>query len=384
MIKQFVMAFAFFWASFDAISIELNDWKKIEAGAVGQQVYFHAWGGNQEINRYIQWTKKELQRRYRVTLHHVKLTDVSETTSRLIAEKTVGKEKGGTVDLVWINGENFRSLKKNKMLFGPFVDALPNWKYVDTSLPVFTDFSEPTDGLEAPWGIGQWVFIFDTKKTPNPPRSFAEVLKYAKKHPHRLTYPRPPEFHGTAFLKSLLIELTNNDPRLQKPMSKADYDALTPSLWAYLDVFHSLAWREGKQFPSGTAETLQLLDDGQIDLGISFNPNAVYAAQAAGNLAESTEAYAMEQGALSNVHFLTVPWNANAKAGALVAINFLLSPEAQSRKGNIAIWGDPSVLQKEYLTGSAKNAKVFKSISELHSTWTRAIENEWFKRYGSH
>ena len=149
------------------------------------------------------------------------------------------------------------------------------------------------------------------------------------------------------------------------------------------DEFHTVAWRGGKQFPAGTAETIQLLDDGQIDLAITFNPNAVYSAQANGNLAKSTTAYAMNQGALSNIHFLAIPWNANAKAGAQVAINFLLSPDAQSRKGDLNVWGDPSVLSGEYLTGSAKNTQQFKSIAEPHPSWQSALEKEWLKRYGN-
>ncbi|EDM56733.1 ABC transporter substrate-binding protein, partial [Vibrio parahaemolyticus AQ3810] len=94
-------------------------------------------------------------------------------------------------------------------------------------------------------------------------------------------------------------------------------------------------------------------------------------------------AYAMDAGALSNIHFLAIPWNANASAGAQVAINFLLSPEAQSRKGNLNIWGDPSVLSSQYLTGSAKNTQQFKSIAEPHPSWQSALEKEWLKRYGN-
>lgn len=369
-------------APFGAAAIDVSNWKEIEKKASGQQVYFHAWGGGQEINRYIQWAKKELASRYNITLHHVKVTDISETTTRLIAEKAAGKIQGGSVDLIWINGENFKSLKDKKMLFGPFVEALPNWQYVDKSLPVTVDFSEPTLGLEAPWGLSQLVFIYDKKKQPNPPRSYAEMLKYAKASPHRLTYPRPPDFHGTSFLKSLLIELTNNDPRLQQAVA-TDYDAVTKPLWNYLDEFHRVSWRGGKQFASGTAESLQLLDDGQTDLAVTFNPNAVYVAHVSGNLAETTDVYAMDYGALSNIHFLALPWNANAKAGALVAINFLLSPEAQSRKGDVAIWGDPSVLKKEHLSGRAKENTAFNSLQEPHPSWTNAIEKEWLQRYGS-
>ncbi|MBR9874955.1 MAG: ABC transporter substrate-binding protein [Vibrionaceae bacterium] len=360
-----------------------EDWQAIEKQADGQSVYFHAWGGSQEINRYIQWAGKELKSRYNVTLNHVKVTDISETTTRLIAEKAAGKNTGGSVDMVWINGENFKSMKDNQLLYGPFVGALPNWQYVDRTLPVDVDFSEPTDGLEAPWGVGQLVFIHDTENLNNPPHSFAEMLSYANAFPNRLTYPRPPEFHGTSFIKALLIELTNNEPALQKPVNAETFEQVTQPLWQYLDKFHKVAWRGGQQFPAGTAETLQLLDDGQIDLAITFNPNAVFSAQSSGTLAETTKAYAMDAGALSNIHFLAIPWNANASAGAQVAINFLLSPEAQSRKGDINVWGDPSVLSSEYLTGTAKNTQQFKSIDEPHPSWQNALEQEWLKRYGN-
>lgn len=359
-----------------------DTWKEIEQKAKGQTVYFHAWGGSQEINNYLRWADKELQRTYGVTLKHVKVGDIAESTSRLLAEKTAGKNDGGSVDMVWINGENFKSMKNNQLLFGPFAETLPSWEFINKTLPVDSDFSEPTLGLEAPWGVGQLVFIHDRQTLNNPPQSFAELLSYSKAFPNRITYPKPPEFHGTSFLKALLIELTNNNPQLMKPVEQANFAEVTQPLWMYLDELHQTAWRKGKQFPSGTAQSLQLLDDGQIDLAVTFNPNEVFSAQASGKLADTTQTYAMEAGALSNIHFLAIPWNASAKEGAQVAINFLLSPEAQSRKGDLSVWGDPSVLSSQYLTGSAKNTKLFKSLAEPHPSWQLALEKEWLVRYG--
>ncbi|PKF76696.1 ABC transporter substrate-binding protein [Vibrio sp. vnigr-6D03] len=359
-----------------------EQWKDIELKARGQTVFFHAWGGSQQINNYLRWADKELQRRYGVELKHVKVTDIAETSSRLLAEKTAGKNSDGSVDMVWINGENFKSMKTNELLHGPFVEGLPSWQYVDKSLPVDSDFSEPTLGLEAPWGVGQLVFIHDSKKLNNPPATFTELLSYAQAYPNRISYPKPPQFHGTSFLKALLIELTNNDSRLMKPVSDAEFAQITQPLWAYLDKLHPNSWKQGKQFPSGSQQTMQLLDDSQLDLAITFNPNAVFSAQADGTLSESTKAYAMDSGALSNIHFLAIPWNARAKEGAKVAINFLLSPEAQSRKGDLEIWGDPAVLESKHLTGSAKNTKLFKSVAEPHPSWQIALEQEWLKRYG--
>lgn len=368
---------------FTLSSVAAQDWQNIEMKARGQTVYFHAWGGSQQINNYLRWTGENLKRSYGIEFVHVKVSDIAETSARLLAEKTAGKHSNGSVDMVWINGENFKSMKNNKLLFGPFTQALPSWQYVNTELPVDSDFSEPTLGLEAPWGVGQLVFIHDEKKLNNPPKSFVELLNYSQAFPGRISYPKPPAFHGTSVLKALLIELTNNDASLMKPVNDADFGLVTKPLWTYLDTLHPTMWNQGKQFPANGSQSIQLLDDNQIDLAITFNPNEVFSAQADGTLAETTKSYAMDGGALSNIHFLAIPWNATAKEGAQVAINFLLSPEAQSRKGDLAIWGDPSVLKSEHLTGSAKNTKLFKSVAEPHPSWQTALEKEWLKRYGN-
>ncbi|MCW8327741.1 ABC transporter substrate-binding protein [Photobacterium sp. SDRW27] len=365
-----------------------SNWQQTVEKAQGQTVYFNAWGGSQEINDYLRWASRQLQAQYGVTLTHVKVADIAETTQRLLAEKTAGKNVGGSVDMVWINGENFRSMKQSGLLYGPFTETLPNWKLVDKTLPIDKDFTEPTNGLEAPWGVGQLVFIHDKKTLNNPPRSFNELLSLAQAFPGKVSYPQPPEFHGSSFLKAALIELTNNREALYQPLDtkaeKAKFDQVTAPLWHYLDQLHPVAWQQGKRFPSGTSETIQLLDDQQLLLAITFNPNAANAAIEHGNLAETAQAYAFNQGALSNIHFLAVPWNASAKEGALVAINFLMSPEAQARKANSSIWGDPSVLSREALaSGGSQGFSLFKSIPEPHPSWLTAIELEWQKRYGS-
>ncbi|GHA36232.1 ABC transporter substrate-binding protein [Photobacterium aphoticum] len=371
-------------------------WAEIEKQAYGQTVYFNAWGGSQEINDYLRWAGRQLKSQYGVNLKHVKVADIAETSQRLLAEKTAGKNSGGSVDLVWINGENFRSMKHSHLLYGPFVENLPNWQYVDKSLPIDRDFTEPTEGLEAPWGVGQLVFIHDTETLKNPPHSFAELLDVAKAHPGKISYPQPPEFHGSSFLKAALLELTDQPEELYKPIDsnteQQRFERVTAPLWAYLDQLHPVAWHKGQRFPSGTSETVQLLDDQQLLLAITFNPNAANAAIEQGNLVETAQTYAFTQGALSNIHFLAIPWNASAKAGALVAINFLLSPEAQARKADATLWGDPSVLTSETLAYTKKHNRdgkgtqgfsLYKAIPEPHPSWLTAIELEWQKRYGS-
>ena len=383
--KRLLLSFALlaspFFSNAEQALVNSFDWPKVEQKAKGQDVYFNAWGGSQEINEYLRWVTRQVKQKYDVNLHHVKVTDISETTTRLLAEKTAGKNANGSVDMVWVNGENFKSMKNSQLLYGPFASSLPNWQKVDSSLPVTNDFSEPTEGLEAPWGVGQLVYIHDQKKLPTPPQSAKQLFDYAKAHPGRITYPKPPQFHGTSFLKALLIELTDDKEALSQPVDEKTFAEVTQPLWQYLDTIQPYLWQQGRQFPTTQPEMLQLLDDNQIDIAITFNPNEVFSAQASGKLATTTKTYAWENGALSNIHFLAIPWNANAKEGALVVINFLLSPEAQSHKGDTDVWGDPSVLQAKYLTGSAQKTMLFPSIAEPHPSWQMALEQAWIERY---
>ncbi len=370
---------------------QAQSWQQVLDKAKGQTVYFNAWGGSQEINEYLKWADKQLQQQYGVTLKQVKVTDIAETTQRLLAEKAANKNQDGSVDMVWINGENFRSMKQHHLLSGPFTQRLPNWKYVDTSLPIDKDFTVPTDGYEAPWGVGQLVFIYDTTKLKQPPQSFKQLLTLAQQNPGKISYPRPPEFHGSSFLKAALLELTTDKQALYQPLSlpaeKALFDKVTAPLWHYLDQLNKVAWRGGKQFPAGTAETVQLLDDQQLLLAITFNPNAALAAIENGNLTDTAKTYAFKAGALTNVHFLAIPWNATAKEGALVAINFLMSPEAQARKADTKIWGDPTILKPQAFKTlpepyKSQSFQLYPAIAEPNPTWLTAIELEWQKRYG--
>ncbi len=177
-------------------------WSAIESKARGQTVYWNAWGGETRINDYIRWASQEAQKQYGIKVQHVKLSDTAEAVTRVLAEKAAGKTDRGSVDLIWINGENFAAMKRHGLLYGPFTGQLPNFRLVDTdSKPTLTDFTVPVDGLEAPWSMAQFVFIYDSVSIPRPPRTPKALLEWAKANPGRFTYPQPPDFLGTTFLK---------------------------------------------------------------------------------------------------------------------------------------------------------------------------------------
>ena len=357
-------------------------WQQTLAEAKGQRVYFNAWGGSPEINAYLGWAGQELERQYGVTLVQVKVDDIAQSVSQLLASKQAGKTSDGPIDLLWVNGENFKALKEQGLLGAPFTQDLPNMALVDTKLPVHEDFTLPVAGLEAPWGIGQLNLMVNGDEVGTPPSSAAELLAWAKAHPGRFTYPKPPQFHGSSFLKQILLELTADPAPLYREASDADFARLTAPLWVWLDQLHLALWRKGKLFPTSAAETRQLLDDGELAMAISFNPGEAQSSVQNGTLPPAVKAVAMAKGALTNSHFLAIPFNTSARAGAKVVANFLLSPAAQARKADPAFWGDPSVLRQDALPGNRQPALRFKAVAEPHPSWQTRLEAAWAERYG--
>ena len=370
-------------------------WAAIESKARGQKVFFNAWGGSERTNSYLQWAASEAGKRFGLQVEHVKLTDTAEAVKRVRGEKVAGKKTGGSVDLIWINGENFLTMKREALLFGPFSESLPNYKWVDVIGKPTTrsDFSEPVDGLEAPWGMAQFTFFADRKRVPKPPRSMAELAAFARANPGRVSYPRPPDFTGTTFLKQALLELNTDRSALYRPVTPEAFAKATASLWPYLAALHPHLWRAGKQFPQTPAAIRQMMADGELMLAMTFNPNEAANEIAAKRQADSVYSWQMTAGTVGNTHFLAIPFNSAAREAAQVFTNFLLSPEAQARKADINVWGDPTVLAVNRLDAADRQQfgdqpqagqvdQPAPVLLEPHGSWVDPLEREWLRLYG--
>ena len=375
-----------------------TNWEAVTEEARGQTVYWNAWGGSDTINSFIAWIGDRVNEEYGVTLEHVKLSDTADAVSRVLAEKTAGKDEGGAIDMIWINGENFAAMKDQDLLFGPWVEAMPSWANVDVAgkPAVISDFTVPTDGLEAPWGMAQVVFYYDTARLETPPTTMEALAAYAAANPGRFTYPQPPNFLGSTFLKQALIEFVPDASVLQAPVDEADYDAATAAFWSFMDGLTPTLWRQGRAYPQNESRQIQLMADGEIDLAISFNPNEASNAIANGQLQNTVRTFVMDAGSIGNASFVAIPYNANAKAGAMVVANFIMSPEAQAMMQDPEVWGLGTVLDLAKLSGEDRArfdalelgiatlppSELGATLPEPHPTWMVKLEEDWTERYG--
>lgn len=115
--------------------IDYADWDAVLAAAKGQTVSWYGYGGDEARNTWINTVlAPALKDKYDITLDLVGM-DINDILTQLSGEMQAGVTEG-SIDFIWINGENFYSCKENGYLWGPFTSYLPNFNdYIDAKAP---------------------------------------------------------------------------------------------------------------------------------------------------------------------------------------------------------------------------------------------------------
>lgn len=369
-------------------------WDEIVAEAAGQQVFFYMWGGSDSINEFVQgYVGTRVLKEYDITLNMVPVTDASVFVNKVLGEKQAGRAKSGSVDLMWINGENFRTMKEANLLFGPYAQALPNMEYVDAEDPVIAfDFGYPVDGYESPYGGGQFVLVYDSARVPDPPSTVDGLFAWARENPGRFTYPAPPDFNGSAFIRHVWYHVAGGYEAFQAPFDRAVYDEVAPDVWELLNDIEPYLWRSGETYPETRTQLQGLFANAEVDFDMDYNPQYAANLIEQGRYPRSARTFVFESGTLSPTHYVAIPFNSSHKAAAMVVANLLLEPATQLEKAKTRVWGDPPVLSLDRLPREwrsrfedlprspavpAPEVLQAHTVPEAHSTWLDAIEEGW-------
>jgi putative spermidine/putrescine transport system substrate-binding protein len=312
--------------TFPATDLARMTWSDVTVRARGTTVRYAMWAGEEARNRFYPGPAAEaLREALDVTLAIVPLADTSDLVSKLVTEKAAGLRRG-SVDLVWINGANFRTAKQAGVLWGPFVQALPNVQHFDPAA-IQHDFGTSTDGLEAPYEQAQFVFAYDTTRIAAPPATFAELRSWIHAHPGRFTYPAVPDFTGSAFARHFLLHSGAAPPSAFAEHFDAGLyaRASTPVIELLHEMKPSL-WRKGDTFPATVAELDRLFVNGEIDFSMNYSPTFASDGIARGEFPASVRTFVPVDGTIADYSFLAIPFNAPNPAGALAVINAFMSP----------------------------------------------------------
>lgn len=390
-------------------------WEQVleRAAAEGKVTWYH-WGGSEELNIWIDTVVKPDLAKLGITLETSRLTNTRDAVDLVLADDAAGRGPGqGTVDAIWINGENFFTLSSQELNFGAFAAKLPNSKYFHfdpanpASGPNLSDFGYSTNTEEVPWSGDQFLCFIDTARLPSEsaPKDFAELETFLKANPGRFTYIRPPHFNGNTFVQSVLYAL-NADAAGATPfqqnadeLGSEEFARLAKPAYDYLKRLEpfllggggSEGVRGSPIYPEDDAALETLFSNGEIDMGCKFGLYNTATSIESGKFPETTENIIFpKEGMIKNKNFIGIPVNAPNPAAALVLANYLASPESQISK--LATIGYPLGVDADLL--SSENQKTAANVApslagvtleelskatvpDTNSTLVNVIETVW-------
>jgi putative spermidine/putrescine transport system substrate-binding protein len=369
-----------------------TDWADVVERARGQDVSLWMWGGDEKGNSYVDDILAPAAAKLGITLRRVPIADTQDAITRMLSEAQAGRDDG-SVDLVWVNGENFRSGQQAGLWRCGWTDELPNWEFIDPTDSVLSeDFGTPVEGCEVPWHRAQFALAYDAADVQTPPRSLPELYEWARENPGRFTYPAPPDFTGSAFLRQALYASTEDGDGPPTEYDPAAAGEVTAPLWAELGELSPYLWREGQTFPRDVAQLDRLFAQNQVSFTMTYGPATLDALVADGTFPDTTRVMRLRDGTLANASFLAVPSNAEDADAAMVVANLALSPEQQLAKADPEVWGQYPVLDLsrvpepvrrsfEELPASTVvppfDALARNSQPELSADWVAPLERGW-------
>lgn len=384
--------------SMDGEAVLKMNWQEVVEAAKGGEVNFFHWGGSDNINAYVgQYIGDILKEEYDITLNRVG-TGAAEAVNIVLTEVESGVTDKGSVDLIWINGENFRTMKQGNLVFCGYTDTLPNDALVNWDNPsIANDFGMPVDGCEVPWSKTQFAFAYDKARTDVPPQSIAELIEWIIANPGRFTYAAPPDFNGSVFVRHVFYHAAGGVDGLLGDFNQEKYDEVSTKTWRILNELEPYLWREGKTYPTTINAMEQLFANSEVDLYFNYSAAGVGVNIENGTFPPTVQGYGLKDGTIGNTNYTAIPINSKNKAAAMVLQNLMLSSRAQYQKALPDVWGaaaavEVSRMQTEYQekfatikthpsvvpeSELAKNA-----LPELQASWLTAIEKGWLENVG--
>ena len=331
-------------------------WDDVKARAASEgKVNFYYWGGSDVINIWVDSVVTPAMAELGVTLNPVRITGTKDAIDLILAERNAGKGLGkGSVDAVWVNGENFYTLSQQGALFGSFADKVPNsdnyeWNPDDPrSLMNLRDFGVVTDAQEIPWSAQQYVCAVDRQyvKPEDTPSTFAEMKTYLEANPGKFTYVKPPHYIGNTFVQAVVYAHNpdgNGAVPFQSSLQELGADELARLIkpgMEYLRAIEPLLLdaNGGKpRYPEDIAALDGLFLNGEVHFDCKFGLYAVHTGLTTGAYPEKAEEFIFPKGTMiKNKNYLAIPANSPNPASALVFANYMASVESQASKLELA------------------------------------------------
>ena len=328
-------------------------WEGVVSQAKGSTVNFFTCGGCPKYNNWIdKYLTPQLKALYDINLVRKPIVGPTSIALQLVEDQIAQKPGASnvSVDLIWLNLENFARLRNppaggKSNAYGPWAMKIPSASNFD--------FSSPS-GYEFPYDGAQCVFIYNGNQITSAADlkliSTIDGLKtWITANKGKFTYAAPAtnaaggtgDYTGSAFIRHVFYTLAAPyTDFLSSSDTTALYNTRAPKFFQFLrdiEPFLYSAQSDStfvgrfKNYPTNNTMVDTLFARQSVYLTISYTPS--YAADMVAKKAwdaalVNPQAYVLTSGTLANTNFVAIPANSKNKLGAVVAANFLGSPQA--------------------------------------------------------
>ncbi len=150
-------------------------------------------------------------------------------------------------------------------------------------------------------------------------------------------------------MKEMMYQLTGGYQQYESQnISLSQFANMTGPLWTYLNELKPYLYDQGNTYPASINDLNTLFNNGQVGLSMTFAGEGIEPQIASGQLPSTAKVYCMND-SIDNTNYVAIPWNAGAKAAAMVVANILLEPQMQ--EGLISLTGSGPSIDLNNLTG---------------------------------
>lgn len=317
----------------------IRDWNLMLSSAKGKVTI----AIETENDRYIQWLERTFAGRMLdmgVELEIVRIPN-AKVIDRLEEEKE-NLVKEGSYDIIILENGGFKELKSKDLIYGPFVDQLPNVGYID-----FKDYSfkyreaYPVNGYALPIGRRMLTILSSEDIFYSSPSTYEDIFETLPNVKGRTIYPNPRTSKaGEAFILGYIGTKIDMEKYL-KPDRDLDMFKMevANAMLPLLDIRKELM-NAGLFYPSNTE---QLFMQKRSLMYMSMDPILVSERIKAYEYPETTMTFAVQNVGTYNT-FAVIPFNSVNKSGAAVTLAELISPKMQASKMTS---GDMTIYKKD-------------------------------------
>lgn len=222
-------------------------WADITTLSSGATVNFYSSGGALSKNWIDNWLAPEMMAAFNIKVVRRQVSATTQTVA-IVQNEILAKTgmNNGSVDLIWINQQNFATLANANQLYGPFATKLPNAINYNFSDPAIAyDSGLPINGMEMPFNGAQIVFIYNPLhvKSTSSINTIQNIKNWIVDNPGKFTYAAAwlsnslYDYTGSAFVRQVFYALAGPYTDFLKGgqiVNEALYEQRCTPVWQFL------------------------------------------------------------------------------------------------------------------------------------------------------